>query len=69
LPGREWYRHQLYAPGLLTGYTPKTLPGVREAVEAQNWDLANQQASKLAATLRTATKQIEAVIQKLAETR
>jgi N-acetylated-alpha-linked acidic dipeptidase len=33
LPGRSWYRHQLYAPGFYTGYGVKTLPGVREAIE------------------------------------
>ncbi len=33
LPGRPWYRHQLYAPGFYTGYGVKTLPGVREAIE------------------------------------
>src|SRR5262249_4661106 len=43
LPGREWYRHQLYAPGLYTGYGAKTIPGVREAAEVQRWDEAVQQ--------------------------
>ncbi len=33
LPGRPWYRHQLYAPGFYTGYGVKTLPGIREAIE------------------------------------
>jgi N-acetylated-alpha-linked acidic dipeptidase len=33
LPGRPWYRHQVYAPGFYTGYGVKTLPGVREAIE------------------------------------
>lgn len=42
LPGREWYRHYIYAPGLLTGYGVKTLPGVREAIEDNRWDRANQ---------------------------
>jgi N-acetylated-alpha-linked acidic dipeptidase len=37
LPGREWFRHMIYAPGLLTGYGVKTLPGVREAIEARRW--------------------------------
>jgi N-acetylated-alpha-linked acidic dipeptidase len=59
LPRREWYRNQIYAPGMLTGYTAKTLPGVREAVEAQQWDEANRQARKLAETLRTAAAQVE----------
>jgi N-acetylated-alpha-linked acidic dipeptidase len=59
LPRREWYRNQIYAPGMLTGYTAKTLPGVREAVEAQQWEEANQQARKLAETLRAAALQVE----------
>ena len=33
LPGRDWYHHLIYAPGLWTGYDVKTLPGVREALE------------------------------------
>jgi N-acetylated-alpha-linked acidic dipeptidase len=37
LPGREWYRHMIYAPGLYTGYGAKTLPGVREAIEQHHW--------------------------------
>ncbi|MSU62253.1 MAG: M28 family peptidase [Pedosphaera sp.] len=37
LPGREWYRHMIYAPGLYTGYGAKTLPGVREAIEQRHW--------------------------------
>jgi N-acetylated-alpha-linked acidic dipeptidase len=40
LPGREWYRHFIYAPGMLTGYGVKTLPGVREAIEANRWEEA-----------------------------
>ena len=37
LPGRPWYRNLVYAPGTLTGYGAKTLPGVREAIEQQRW--------------------------------
>src|SRR5579862_3313710 len=59
LPRRDWYRNQIYAPGMLTGYSAKTLPGVGEAVEAQQWDEANQQTHKLAETLRTAAAQVE----------
>ena len=59
LPHRDWYRNQIYAPGMLTGYSAKTLPGVREAVEARQWDEANQQARKLAEALRAAAVQVE----------
>jgi N-acetylated-alpha-linked acidic dipeptidase len=59
LPGRDWYKHAIYAPGLNTGYDPKTLPGIREAVEAQHWELANQQARHLAQALGGLASQVE----------
>lgn len=43
LPGRPWFRHQIYAPGFYTGYGVKTLPGVREAIEQKHWKEANDQ--------------------------
>ena len=51
LPGRDWYKHLIYAPGLYTGYGVKTLPGVREAIEQNRWDEANQYALLTAAAL------------------
>jgi len=42
LPGRGWYKHMIYAPGLLTGYDVKTVPGVREAVEQRRWGEAGR---------------------------
>src|SRR6202041_1130197 len=59
LPGREWYQHQLYAPGLYTGYDAKTLPGVREAIEAGRWDEANEQARHVAQALRALVAQVD----------
>lgn len=44
LPTRPWFKHMVYAPGMLTGYGVKTIPGVREALEARRWDEANQYA-------------------------
>ncbi len=37
LPGRPWFKNLIYAPGRMTGYGAKTLPGVREAIEDQRW--------------------------------
>jgi N-acetylated-alpha-linked acidic dipeptidase len=51
LPGRAWYRHMIYAPGLLTGYGVKTLPGVREAIEEHKFDRANHYAGVIAHVL------------------
>jgi N-acetylated-alpha-linked acidic dipeptidase len=59
LPGREWYQHQIYAPGLYTGYDAKTLPGVREAVETQHYEEANQQARHVTEALKALTNQVE----------
>jgi len=42
LPGREWYQHMVYAPGLYTGYGVKTLPGIREAIEERRWEEADR---------------------------
>jgi len=41
LPGRPWFKHQIYAPGFYTGYDVKTIPAVREAIEQNKWEEAN----------------------------
>jgi N-acetylated-alpha-linked acidic dipeptidase len=51
LPNRGWYKHQIYAPGFYTGYGVKTLPGIREAVDAKNWELATQETAVVASCL------------------
>ena len=51
LPGREWYKHALYAPGRFTGYGAKSLPGVREAVEERRFADANVYAGRTAAAI------------------
>jgi len=42
LPGRAWYRHEIYAPGVYTGYGVKTMPAVRESIEQKKWKLADE---------------------------
>jgi len=51
LPGRGWFRHFVYAPGRLTGYAPKTVPAVREAIDASRWDEAREYVVLTAAVL------------------
>ncbi|HET8622573.1 MAG TPA: M28 family metallopeptidase [Gemmatimonadales bacterium] len=60
LPGRPWYRHQIYAPGFYTGYGAKTLPGVREAIEERRWEDAKTQILRLSETLEGAARAIDA---------
>ena len=59
LPRRPWYRNQLYAPGYYTGYAAKTLPGVREAMEEQQWNIAKEQAIGVVQALGRATKTVD----------
>ena len=59
LPGREWFRHFVYAPGRLTGYGVKTLPAVREALDAGRWDEANQYSAVTAAVLASYCDRLE----------
>jgi N-acetylated-alpha-linked acidic dipeptidase len=42
LPGRPWYKHEIYAPGVYTGYGVKTMPAVRESIEQKKWKLAEE---------------------------
>ncbi|MEO7474021.1 MAG: transferrin receptor-like dimerization domain-containing protein, partial [Gemmatimonadales bacterium] len=41
----------LAAPGWYTGYSPKTMPGIREAIEAKRWTEAEEEARKLGGAL------------------
>ncbi len=59
LPGRPWYRHQLYAPGTYTGYGVKTLPSVREAIEQRQWDEAGSQIAIVGKTLEDEARAID----------
>jgi N-acetylated-alpha-linked acidic dipeptidase len=42
LPGRPWYKHEIYAPGVYTGYGVKTMPAVRESIEQKKWKQADE---------------------------
>jgi N-acetylated-alpha-linked acidic dipeptidase len=59
LPGRPWYQHLVYAPGVLTGYGAKTLPGVREAVEGRRWAEAADFITRTAQALDAASARID----------
>ncbi|MDP9042250.1 MAG: folate hydrolase, partial [Bacteroidota bacterium] len=48
LPLRPWYKHVLYAPGFYTGYSVKTLPGIREAIEQRNFHQAETEIRRAA---------------------
>jgi N-acetylated-alpha-linked acidic dipeptidase len=56
LPGRPWFRHQIYAPGLVTGYAVQYLPGLRDAVEQGDEETATRYRDLLLDSLRKAAR-------------
>jgi N-acetylated-alpha-linked acidic dipeptidase len=69
LPGRDWYQHMLYAPGLYTGYGSKTMPAVREAIEQGHWSDAADYIKVVAASLNLAATRIDQATALLASVR
>ncbi len=65
LPGRFWYKHQLYAPGAYTGYAAKAIPAVRENLEQKKWKEAEQAAARVAQVLENESTLITAATAKL----
>jgi N-acetylated-alpha-linked acidic dipeptidase len=60
LPERPWFKHLIYAPGNYTGYSAKTMPGVREAIEAMHWDEAGQYIAITARALEAYCQRLDA---------
>jgi N-acetylated-alpha-linked acidic dipeptidase len=61
LPGRPWYIHEIYAPGLYTGYGVKTLPAVRESIELCRWDEAEKGIDVVAGVLRLCSESVRQI--------
>jgi N-acetylated-alpha-linked acidic dipeptidase len=61
LPGRDWYRHMIYAPGLYTGYGAKTLPAIREALELRRWPEADRYVTVVANVLEEYTRHLDGI--------
>ena len=65
LPGRFWYKHQIYAPGVYTGYESKAIPAVREAIEQKKWKQAEQAMARAAAVLQDEATLVSSAAAKL----
>src|SRR5277367_1116546 len=65
LPGRFWYKHELYAPGTYTGYAAKAIPAVREGLEQKKWKEAEDSAARVARVLENEATLISAAAVKL----
>jgi N-acetylated-alpha-linked acidic dipeptidase len=55
LPGRPWFKHAIFAPGVTTGYASWPLPGVRQAIVNSDGDMLAAQLSALIKRIDAAT--------------
>ena len=69
LPRRDWFKHQIYAPGFYTGYGVKTMPQIREGLEEGRFTEAqggvrtvSAAVNALAAQVSEAAKALEAAV-------
>lgn len=59
LPNRPWYRHAIYAPGEYTGYAAVVIPGVNEAIDANDASRTASQLTVLSDALNRAATVLE----------
>ena len=59
LPGRPWWQHQIYAPGVYTGYAAVPLPSISEAIDQRKWKLAEEQIVVVSDTLEKFAGEID----------
>ena len=59
LPGRPWFKHQIYAPGRLTGYAAVFLPALDEAIEDGDATIAEEYRDLIVRRLARATELLE----------
>ena len=56
LPGRAWFKHAIYAPGVTTGYASWPLPAVRQAIEENDHRALGQAVQALVPRIQAATE-------------
>lgn len=64
LPGRRWFKHCVYAPGLTTGYAAWPLPAVRQAIEEDRPAMLAPAVARTSAGIRRAAAALEAAVER-----
>jgi N-acetylated-alpha-linked acidic dipeptidase len=66
LPGRPWFKHAVYAPGVTTGYGAWPLPEIREALEEKKPEALKSVVEQTAAALDKATAELGKLLEAIA---
>ncbi len=69
LPGRPWFRHAFYAPGVYTGYSAVIFPGVREAAQRKDWNAAARELNQVRDAIDRGTRVLDRATAALAGSR
>jgi N-acetylated-alpha-linked acidic dipeptidase len=59
LRGRAWYKHQIYAPGIYTGYAAQPLTDFRQALDDLNTSNAKESLERIVDALKRATTSLK----------
>ena len=59
LRGRAWYKHQIYAPGIYTGYAAQPLTDFRQALDDRNTSNAKEALERITDALKRATTSLK----------
>lgn len=62
LPGRPWFRHALFAPGLTTGYAAWPFPELAEAVETGDRELFARGSEEIVARIGAAVERLRQAV-------
>src|ERR1043165_6028854 len=59
LRGRAWYKHEIYAPGVYTGYAAQPLTDFRQALDDRNTANAKEGLDRIIEAIKRATKTLK----------
>ncbi|HJT25812.1 MAG TPA: M28 family metallopeptidase [Pyrinomonadaceae bacterium] len=60
LRGRTWYKHQIYAPGIYTGYAAQPLTDFRQAIDDRNSANAKESLERIVEAIKRVTRTLKA---------
>jgi len=60
LRGRAWYKHQIYAPGIYTGYAAQPLTDFRQAIDDRNSANAKESLERIVDSIKRVTRTLKA---------
>jgi N-acetylated-alpha-linked acidic dipeptidase len=59
LQGRSWYKHEIYAPGIYTGYAAQPLTDFRQALDDRNGSNAREGLNRVIEAIRRVTETLK----------